>query len=155
MAGLYLSSDCGSSLQTTHGPGSALRPIRAEQYNFQGVHLVWPQKHMEWAHEPLCGCAKQVQMARDAKKSWGYPLGCQTPPIPLSALEKDPRPGPLFEGNPVGEGTTRMEPVHCSMFSSNCCFLTCTQVSQEAGKVAWYSHHFKSFLQFIVIHTKA
>ena len=26
------------------------------------------------------------------------------PPIPQSALEKDPRPGPLFEGNPVGEG---------------------------------------------------
>ena len=26
------------------------------------------------------------------------------PPIPRSALEKDPRPGPLFEGNPVGEG---------------------------------------------------
>ena len=31
----------------------------------------------------------------------------RTPPIPRSALEKDPRPGPLFEGNPVGEGTTR------------------------------------------------
>ena len=30
-----------------------------------------------------------------------------TPPIPRSALEKDPRPGPLFEGNPVGEGTPR------------------------------------------------
>ena len=28
-------------------------------------------------------------------------------PISRSALEKDPRPGPLFEGNPVGEGTTR------------------------------------------------
>ena len=31
----------------------------------------------------------------------------RTPPIPRSALEKDPRPGPLFEGNPVAEGTTR------------------------------------------------
>ena len=29
---------------------------------------------------------------------------CQTPPIPRSALEKEPSPGPLFEGNPVGEG---------------------------------------------------
>ena len=40
---------------------------------------------------------------------------CRTPPIPRSALEKDPRPGPLFEGNPVGEGTTRKgtaTPVH-------------------------------------------
>ena len=32
---------------------------------------------------------------------------CRMPPIPRSALEKDPRPVPLFEGNPVGEGTTR------------------------------------------------
>ena len=34
-----------------------------------------------------------------------------------------------------------------------CCFLTCIQVSQEAGKVVWYSHLFKNFLQFLVIHT--
>ena len=33
------------------------------------------------------------------------------------------------------------------------CFLTCIQVSQEPGKVIWYSHLFKNFLQFIVIHT--
>ena len=39
------------------------------------------------------------------------------------------------------------------MFSSNCCFLTCIQISQEAGQVAWYSHHFQNFPQFIVIHT--
>ena len=30
--------------------------------------------------------------------------------------------------------------VCCSMSSSNCCFLTCLQVSQEAGQVVWYSH---------------
>ena len=34
----------------------------------------------------------------------------------------------------------------------NCCFLTCIQISQEAGKVVWYSHLFKSFPQFAVIH---
>ena len=39
------------------------------------------------------------------------------------------------------------------MSSSNCCFLTCIQVSQEAGQVVWYSHLFKNFPQFIVIHT--
>ena len=39
------------------------------------------------------------------------------------------------------------------MSSSNCCFLTCTQVSQEAGQVVWYSHLFQNFPQFIVIHT--
>ena len=32
------------------------------------------------------------------------------------------------------------------------CFLTCLQVSQETTKVVWYSHHFKNFPQFIVIH---
>ena len=39
------------------------------------------------------------------------------------------------------------------MFSSNCCFLTCIQVSQEAGQVVWYSHLFRDFPQFVVIHT--
>ena len=39
------------------------------------------------------------------------------------------------------------------MSGSNCCFLTCKQVSQEAGKVAWYSHTFKNFPQFVVVHT--
>ena len=46
-----------------------------------------------------------------------------------------------------------LEPVCCSMSSSNCCFLTCIQVSQEAGQVVWYAHLFKNFPQFIVIHT--
>ena len=30
------------------------------------------------------------------------------------------------------------ELVYCSMFSSNCCFLTCIQISHEAGQVVWY-----------------
>ena len=46
-----------------------------------------------------------------------------------------------------------LEPVHCSMSSSNCCFLTCIQVSQEAGQLVWYSHLFQNFPQFVVIHT--
>ena len=46
-----------------------------------------------------------------------------------------------------------LEPVCCSMSSSNCCFLTCIQVSQEAGQVVWYSHLLKNFPEFIVIHT--
>ena len=45
------------------------------------------------------------------------------------------------------------EPVYCSISSSNFCFLTCIEVSQEAGKVVWYSHLFKNFPQFAVIHT--
>ena len=39
------------------------------------------------------------------------------------------------------------------MSSSNCCFLTGIQTSQEAGQVIWYSHLFQNFPQFIVIHT--
>ena len=39
------------------------------------------------------------------------------------------------------------------MSSSNCCFLTFIQVSQEADQVVWYPHLFQSFLQFFVIHT--
>ena len=39
------------------------------------------------------------------------------------------------------------------MSSSNCCFLTCTWVSQKAGQVVWYSHLFQNFPQFIVIYT--
>ena len=39
------------------------------------------------------------------------------------------------------------------MSSSNCCFLTCIQISQEAGQVVWYSHLFQNFPQFIVIYT--
>ena len=46
-----------------------------------------------------------------------------------------------------------LEPVHCSMSSSNCCFLICIQISPEAGQVVWYSHLFKNFPQFVVIHT--
>ena len=33
-----------------------------------------------------------------------------------------------------------------------CCFLIYIQVSQEAGKVVWYSPLFKNFPQFVVIH---
>ena len=44
------------------------------------------------------------------------------------------------------------EPVCCSMSTSNCCFLTCIQISQEASQVVWYSYLLKNFPQFSVIH---
>ena len=46
-----------------------------------------------------------------------------------------------------------LEPVCCSMSSSNCCFLTCIQISQQAGQIVWYSYLSQNFPQFIVIHT--
>ena len=39
------------------------------------------------------------------------------------------------------------------MSSSNCCFLTCIQIYQEAGQVVRYFHLCQNFPQFIVIHT--
>ena len=41
------------------------------------------------------------------------------------------------------------------MSGSKCCFLTCTQISQEAGKVVWNSHLFKNFPQFVVIQSQS
>ena len=45
-----------------------------------------------------------------------------------------------------------MEPLYCCMSSSNYCFLTCIQISQEAGQVVWYSHLLKNFPWFVVIY---
>ena len=46
-----------------------------------------------------------------------------------------------------------LEPIGCSIQGSNCCFLTYIQVSEETGKMVWYSHLFKSFPQFVMVHT--
>ena len=54
---------------------------------------------------------------------------------------------PWFSPFPIWDQTV------CSISSSNCCCLTCIQISQEAGQVLWYSHLFQNFPQFIVIHT--
>ena len=48
---------------------------------------------------------------------------------------------------------SNLEPVCCSMSHSNCSFLTCIQISQEAGKEIWFSHLFKNFPEFALIHT--
>ena len=45
-----------------------------------------------------------------------------------------------------------LEPVCSPLFGSDCCFLTCIQVLQEADKVVWNSH-LLNFLQWVVIHT--
>ena len=46
-----------------------------------------------------------------------------------------------------------LKPVCCSMSNSNYCFLTCMQISQEVGQMVWYSHLFKNFPYFVMIHT--
>ena len=45
------------------------------------------------------------------------------------------------------------EAISCSIQGSNCCFLNHLQVSQETGKMVWYSQLSKSFPQFAIIHT--
>ena len=40
------------------------------------------------------------------------------------------------------------------MSGSNCCFLTCIQVSQEAFKVVWYSCLLKNFPWFFMMHSQ-
>ena len=46
---------------------------------------------------------------------------------------------------------TSLEP-YCSMSSSNCCFSTCMQISQEAGQVVWYSHLFQNLPVYCDLH---
>ena len=46
-----------------------------------------------------------------------------------------------------------LEPVSCSKWGSICCFMTQILVSQETGKMVWYSHLFQSFPWFIMTHT--
>ena len=63
----------------------------------------------------------------------------------------------VYKVNKQGDN---MQPWHTpfpiwNQFLSCCnyCFLTCIQVSQEAGEVVWDSHLLKNFPQFVVIHT--
>ena len=43
----------------------------------------------------------------------------------------------------------------CSVSGSQCCFLTCIQISQEASQVVWYSHLFQNFPQLWSTQSKA
>ena len=44
-----------------------------------------------------------------------------------------------------------LEPVCCSMSSSNCCFLTCIQISREADQVVWYSQSLSDWKRSVFI----
>ena len=48
----------------------------------------------------------------------------------------------IMASGPITSWQIDGETVVCSMSSSNCCFLTCIQFSQEAGQVVWYYHLF-------------
>ena len=59
-----------------------------------------------------------------------------------------------YKLNEQGDNIQPWRIICCSMSSSNCCFLTCIQISQETGKVVWYFHLLKNFPQFVVIYTE-
>ena len=79
---------------------------------------------------------------RNTGENWRGSLGGQPRQVPADHLM-------------VWRGTlsTYLEPVCCSMSSSNCCFLICIQIYQEAGQVVWYFHLFQDCPQFVVICT--
>ena len=58
------------------------------------------------------------------------------------------------QGDAIQSWCTPFPVLTSSLFHicSNCCFLTCMQVSQQAGQVVWYSHLLKNFPQLVVIH---
>ena len=47
-----------------------------------------------------------------------------------------------------------LEPICCSLSCFSGCFLTFTQISQEAGKVVWYCHFFQNFPVCCYPHSK-
>ena len=50
-------------------------------------------------------------------------------------------------------GTSPLFHVQLLLDLHKCCFSTCIQISQEAGKAVWYFHLLKSFPQFVVTYT--
>ena len=58
-----------------------------------------------------------------------------------------------YRSNKQSDTFLNPEPVNCSIQGSNCCFLTRIHISQETGKMVWYSYLLKSFPQFVMIHT--
>ena len=58
-----------------------------------------------------------------------------------------------YKLNKQGDQYTAFQLGTSLFHDSFCCFLTCIQISQEAGRVVWYSHLFQNSPQFIAIHT--
>ena len=91
-------------------------------------------------------------MSADHNKLWKILRELGTPD-PLTCLLRNLHAGQEVTVRTLTYSFSFLEPFCCSMSSSNCCFLTCILVSQEAGQVVWNSHLFQNFPQFIVIHT--
>ena len=72
------------------------------------------------------------------------------------ALQANSSPTELWQYTALTYSFPKFEPVCYSISGCNYCFLTCIQVSQETGKIVWYSHLLKNFPQFLwSTHSKA
>ena len=90
--------------------------------------------------------ASKCPLLSTVTPSWSGPLAWGSPPTASRVW------------SPKGETGVSLLEIHVyhlgvCVSSSNCCFLTGIQISQEADQVVWYSHLFQNFPQFIVIHT--
>ena len=85
--------------------------------------------------QPWCGCIQQCGSSSLAF-SWCAPH----------------RIHPRWQYTTLMYPFPNLQSVSCSIFGSSCCF-SCIQVSQETAKVVWYSHPFRNFPHFAMIHT--
>ena len=65
----------------------------------------------------------------------------------------------MYSTQRLNKQSDNIQPCHTPFPILNLSFVPCLILtlascpSQETGKVIWYSHHFNSFAQFVVIHT--
>ena len=59
----------------------------------------------------------------------------------------------MYSAYKLNKHGDNLQPWHTPFPILNHSIVPCPQVSQEAGKVVWYSSLFKNFPQFVVIHT--
>ena len=103
-----------------------------------GTHHSRSQTHSYW-RDCCCSVSQLYPTLWD-------PMGCSMPGFPAFHLPELAQTHVHWVGDAIQPfGTSPL-----FMSSSNCTFLTCIQVSQEAGKVVWYSHVLKNFPQFVV-----
>ena len=110
-----------------------------------------PRQRRQWHPTPVLLPGKS--------HGWRSLVGCS--PWGLEELDMTEWLHFYFSLSCIGEGNGN--PLQCSClenprdkgawWGSNCCFLTCIQISHEASQVVWYSHLFHNFPQFIGIHT--
>ena len=125
-----------------HGCSSKAQPLLLnldEGYLLTIHHCSWPSTWNS-SSRPSCACAGTTPRVAPPGR-WPWPRAWVAPPN-KQGDNRQPWCSPF----PIWKWSVVSCPVPC-------CFLTCIQIFQEAGKVVWYSHLFKNFPQFNVIYT--